>query len=264
MKDILSPRHRKALADLARAPSLLAFDYDGVLAPLVKDPGGAVMRPRTRELLARAASLYPCALVSGRAYRDAARFAQGIEVTIVGNHGFELGSEVPVPEDVLARVRAWQQELQRVLAGVPGVFYEEKRSTLAVHYGLSRAWRRAEAAVLAAGEALHGARLVRGKKVLNVLPSHFPTKGDAVRALLARDRLETALYAGDDVTDEDVFEIGAPAVLGVHVGPGPSLAPYRLRTQRDTDALLELLVELRSGTAPREERRPRRARRRAA
>ncbi len=253
MKDILSPRHRKVLEDLARAPSLLAFDYDGVLAPMVKDPAGTGMRPRTRELLARAAALYPSALVSGRAYRDAARFARGVDLTIVGNHGFELGSETPVPEDVLARVQEWKAELERVLAGVPGIFYEDKRSTLAVHYGLSRRWRRSEAVVIAAGQRLRGARLVRGKKVLNLLPSHFPSKGDAVRALLARHRLETALYAGDDVTDEDVFEIGPPAVLGVHVGPGRSLAPYRLRSQEDIDELLGALVALRSGAG----RRPR-------
>lgn len=245
MKDILSLRHRPVLEALARSPSLLAFDYDGVLAPLVLDPHGSAMRPSARRLLAQAARLYPCAVVSGRAYSATARFVQGLPLTVVGNHGVELGEEVPVLPEVLERVRGWQTQLAARLAAVPGVYFEEKRCTLAIHYGLSRTWRRAGEAVRAAAEGLHGARLVQGKKVLNVLPSHFPTKGDAVRALLARGNLETALYCGDDVTDEDVFALGPPAVLGVHVGKGRSLAPYRLAVQRDVERLLGILVGLR-------------------
>ena len=247
MKDILSPRHRGVLEALAASPCLLAFDYDGVLAPLVRDPAGAFMRPRTRRLLRRLARLYPCAVVSGRAFRDTRRFVGDLVPTVVGNHGYEIGEETRTPPEVLDRVRAWERELRRRLAGVPGVFFEQKRTTLAVHYGLARTWRRSAEAVRAAAQNLHGARLLEGKKVLNVLPSHFPTKGDAVRALLERDGLETALYAGDDVTDEDVFRIGPPAVLGIHVGRGRSLAPWCLPSQRDADALLERLLELRDG-----------------
>lgn len=247
MKDILSARHRGVLEALAAAPCLLAFDYDGVLAPLVRDPAGAFMRPATRELLARVARVYPCAVVSGRAWRDMHRFVGEVVPTVVGNHGYEVGEETPAPPEVLERVRGWERELAARLAGVPGVFFEQKRATLAVHYGLTRSWRRSGEAVRAAAHRLHGARLLEGKKVLNVLPSHFPTKGDAVRALLERQRLETALYAGDDVTDEDVFRIGPPAVLGIHVGPGRSLAPWRLRSQQDADALLERLLRLRPG-----------------
>ncbi len=250
MKDILALRHRPVLAALARSPALLAFDYDGVLAPLVKYPSGAHMRARTRALLVQVARLYPCAVVSGRAWRDTRRFVDGVPAAVVGNHGFELGSELPVPREVLRAVRAWRRQLESDLASVPGVYFEDKRSTLAVHYSLCRAWRRAGAAVHAAAERLHGARLVQGKKVLSILPAHFPTKGDAVRALLAAEKLEMALYAGDDVTDEDVFEIGPPAVLGIHVGLGRSLAPYRLRSQRDVDALLRILIALRPQSAP--------------
>ena len=249
--DVLAARNRPALEALAGSPALLAFDYDGVLAPLVRHPSGAGMRAGTRALLAKVARLYPCAVISGRAWRDVRRFVDGIPAAVVGNHGFELGSELPVPREVLRAVRAWRRQLAADLARVPGVFFEDKRSTLAVHYGLHRNWRRAGEAVHAAAERLHGVRLVQGKKVLNVLPAHFPTKGDALRALLAERGLETALYAGDDVTDEDVFEIGPPAILGIHVGTGRSLARYRLSSQRDVDVLLRVLARLRGGRARR-------------
>jgi trehalose 6-phosphate phosphatase len=249
MKDLLHPRHRATLARFVGvgtpAKVLLAFDYDGVLAPLVKDPTGAFMRPETRELLARLVRLYPVAVVSGRAWRDTHRFVGDVVPTVVGNHGFELGRPVAVPPAVERKVRAWRHALERALDGVPGVHFEDKRSTLAIHYGLTRTWRRSERAVYEAANALAGTRLIPGKKVLNVLPHDFPSKGDAVRALVARLGCEAALYAGDDVTDEDVFAVGAPLVFGVHVGKGPSLAPWCLRTQKDVDVLLDLLARAR-------------------
>jgi trehalose 6-phosphate phosphatase len=264
MKDVLHRRHRTALARFLSPPAgrpsgsrgrrrpagpsvLLAFDYDGVLAPLVKEPSGAHMRPHTRELLARLSRRYPVAVVSGRAWKDVAAFVDGLVPTIVGNHGFEVGHPAQVPASVLRSVRGWRRQLERDLAGVEGLHFEDKRSTLAVHYGLSRAWRRAERAVYEAANKLQGTRLIPGKKVLNVLPHDFPSKGDAVRTLVAKLGCEGAVYVGDDVTDEDAFAVGAPLVFGVHVGKGPSLAPWRLAEQVDVDAFMELLLRVRDG-----------------
>jgi trehalose 6-phosphate phosphatase len=256
MKDVLHRRHRAALARFVAPegpgvacarPVLVAFDYDGVLAPLVKEPGGAQMRPRTRALLARLIEHYPVAVVSGRAWKDVTAFLEGLEPIVVGNHGFELGRPVPVPGAVLRQVRDWRQRLEQALAGVDGVHFEDKRSTLAVHYGLSHSWRRAERAVYEAANQLQGTRLIAGKKVLNVLPHDFPSKGDAVRALVAKLGCEGAVYVGDDVTDEDAFAVGAPLVFGIHVGQGASLAPWRLEDQRDVDRLIALLIEARAG-----------------
>ncbi|WP_242340174.1 trehalose-phosphatase [Anaeromyxobacter sp. SG66] len=263
MKDLLHPRHRAALArfvgEHTPAKVLLAFDYDGVLAPVVRDPHGARMDRTTRRLLQRLGRSYPVAVVSGRAWRDVARFVGPAVPLVVGNHGFELGRPIAVPERVLRSVRGWRRRLEVALAGVPGIHFEDKRSTLAIHYGLARTWRASERAVYEAANQLEGTRLIPGKKVLNVLPHDFPSKGDAVRALVTRLGCTAALYAGDDVTDEDAFAVGPPLVFGVHVGGGPSLAPWRIREQRGVPELLELLVRLgsvraageASGAAPR-------------
>ena len=248
MKDILLERNRPVLERLARSRAMLAFDYDGVLAPLITDPDGAPMRRSTERLLARAAARWPCAVVSGRSYTHVLRLTHGIVPLVVGNHGYELGRARPVPRATLERVRSWRAALERELAGA-AVYFEDKRSTLSVHYGLDRRWRRVEAAVLRAAATVEGARLVRGKKVLNLIPEGFPNKGDAVRALVRMQRVESALYAGDDVTDEDAFAVGEPLVLGVRVGPGRSRAGYRVAAQDRIDELLELLVEIRSGPA---------------
>ena len=250
MKDLLQPRHRSALARLVGVDRpekvLLAFDYDGVLAPLVRTPSGARMRPATRALLERLVRRYPVAVVSGRAWKDLERMVDGAVSNLVGNHGCELLHPSPVPRSVLRKVRGWERRMEAALAGVPGIHIEDKASTFAVHYGLSRSWRSAQRAVYEAANALPGTRLIPGKKVVNVLPHDFPTKGDAVRALLAKFDCEVALYLGDDVTDEDVFAVGAPLVFGVHVGKGPSLAPWRITRQEDVDELLRRLIRARA------------------
>jgi trehalose 6-phosphate phosphatase len=249
-KDLLSPRHRGELEKLASGRTLLAFDYDGVLAPLIKDPRGAAMPAPTRRLVRELARAWPVAVVSGRAYAHTLELSGGIASVVVGNHGYELGQARPVPRRLVDLVRRWRAELERELAGQRGIFFEDKRSTLAVHYGLDRRWREAEEQVFAAAVRLEGARLVRGKKVLNVIPAELPNKGDAILTLLRRMKLDVALYAGDDVTDEDAFAVGPPRVFGVHVGQGRSLAPWRVSSQDRVDELLQLLGELRGGPRP--------------
>jgi trehalose 6-phosphate phosphatase len=247
VKDLLLERNRPVLERLARSRAMLAFDYDGVLAALITDPEGAPMRRSTERLLARVASRWPCAVVSGRSYDHVCRLTHGIVPMVVGNHGYELGRARPVPRAVLERVRGWRAALERELEGKE-VYFEDKRSTLSVHYGFGRHWRIVESAVRRAAGSLEGTRIVQGKKVLNLIPAGFPDKGDAVRTLARRFRVDSALYAGDDVTDEDAFAVGAPLVVGVRVGSGRSIAPYRLASQERIDELLEVLLELRSAS----------------
>jgi trehalose 6-phosphate phosphatase len=244
--DFLAGARTPLLERLAASRLLVGFDYDGVLAPLVRDPGGRSMRPRTGRLLAALARRYPVAVVSGRAYRDLARLTPGPRIVRVGNHGFELGQPVPVPRPVLRRVASWEREIARRLDGLPGWHVEHKRSTLSIHLGLAGSGPALERAAREAAEGLEGARLVPGKKVLNVLPADFPTKGDAIRSILDRLDLDVALFLGDDVTDEDVFRVGPPRVVGVRVGPGRTAAPFRIASQDEVDVLLERLVALRS------------------
>ena len=218
--DFLAGARAPFLADLATRRLLVGFDYDGVLAPLVTAPDGRAMRPATARLLREVARRYPVVVVSGRAFRDLCRLVPGRGIVRVGNHGFELGRAVPVPRRVRGLVAGWEAEVVARLDGVPGWHVEHKRSTLSIHYGMGKDWRRVERAVRAAGRRLLGARLLPGKKVLNVIPASFPTKGDAVLRLLSRFRLDVALFLGDDRTDEDVFRIGGPTVVGVRVGAG--------------------------------------------
>src|SRR5690606_19595485 len=70
--DLLARRHAATLARFAHTSLLIAFDYDGTLAPITATPTAARMRAATRQLLKQLARRYPCVVISGRALDDVA------------------------------------------------------------------------------------------------------------------------------------------------------------------------------------------------
>jgi trehalose 6-phosphate phosphatase len=245
LKDILSQSNREILQQYAWSNVLLAFDYDGTLAPIVSNPTRAAMRESTRRLLAELTTRYPCVVVSGRAQADAARWLRGIPLRqVIGNHGVEPWQATP---PLMAEVRRWSPLLSRRLAGFKGVWIEDKTFSVAVHYRRSREKKTARAAIVQAAADLGPARLIGGKQVINILPERAPHKGLALLRERDRQRCDTALYLGDDVTDEDVFGLDQPGrLLSIRVGAKRrSAASYFLRSQAAVDELLDVLLELR-------------------
>ena len=76
-----------------------------------------------------------------------------------------------------------------------------------------------------------------------------PHKGIALERERDRLQLDTAIYIGDDETDEDVFALDRPGrLLTVRVGPRrASQASYYVKNQAAIDDLLGALATLRQG-----------------
>jgi trehalose 6-phosphate phosphatase len=243
MKHILAKENIELLAQVAWSNVLMAFDFDGTLAPIVADRDVAGMRPRTRKLLTDVCAIYPCAVISGRSKVDAAARLDGVGVKyVVGNHGLEAGGDMATFESL---VRTTKPLLEAALEGWDGLDVEDKQYSLAVHYRRSRRKGEARDAIHAAAAKLPvQMRLVPGKLVVNLVPPGAPHKGDALVDLRAHEGADTALYVGDDVTDEDVFALDQPGrLLSIRVGESKdSAAPYYIRDQQEMDVLLEALV----------------------
>ncbi|MFN2546396.1 MAG: trehalose-phosphatase [Myxococcales bacterium] len=258
MKDVFSSAGRRALEEMALSNVLLAFDYDGTLAPLVPRPDKASLRASTRMLLARVASAYPCAVVSGRARADVARRLADLPfLRIVGNHGAEWeGAAPPIPRAV---VGAWRRKMARACAALPGVEIEDKTFSLSVHWRRARDKRSARASILEAAGRVESARIIHGKDVVSIVHADASHKGDAVVEIGRQLGCDTAIYVGDDVTDEDVFMLGRPGrLLTVRVGRGAgSRAHYFLADQAKIDHLLALLFAFRRGVVTLPRWRPR-------
>ncbi len=247
MMDLLSRDCTEVLAQMAGARVLLGFDFDGTLAPIVDERDAAQMRTPTAALFATVCGLYPCVVISGRSRRDVrSRLAGAAVRSVVGNHGVEPGAGLGDFAHEIARVKGL---LQLALADCQGVDIEDKRYSLAVHYRKARQKRAVRAAIHQAVEALPlPMRSVAGKLVINVLPARAPNKGDALLRLRTSYGADTALYVGDDVTDEDVFRLDQPGrLLTVRIGQSrTSAATCFVRAQADIDRLLSRLVSLRA------------------
>lgn len=226
---------------------LLAFDYDGTLAPLVAAPHRARMRVSTRRLLIRASKVYPCVVISGRAQGDALGRLRGVEVCrVVGNHGAEPSQEA---DAIRRRVRRWLPVLTTHLSRRQGVFIEDKGFSVSVHYRQARERVAARRAILKVAQSLPDVRLIGGKLVVNLLVPDAPHKGLALERERAHFACDTVVYVGDDETDEDVFQLDRPGrLLSIRVGQKrSSAASYYIRNQAEIDRLLETLIALRGG-----------------
>jgi len=241
---LFSPEGEARLAaTLARRP-LLAFDFDGTLAPIVARPEDARLSRAVASRMQALCTLLPVAIVSGRSVADLRRRLDFEPMFIVGNHGAEDADAAagPVPAaPALDRLRALLQRRGSELAAL-GVVVEDKQLSLALHYRLSRqreaALARIHELLAPLAATLH---VFGGKQVVNVAPAGAPDKAAAVQALLARCGAGCAVFAGDDVNDEPVFAAAPADWLTVRVGsdPAPTQARFRLDGPHETAMLLE-------------------------
>lgn len=206
------------LADPDRA--VLAFDYDGVLAPIVADPEHAVAHPAAiaglRRLAARVGTL---AVITGRPADVVVRLGRLREyrelstLVVFGHYGRERWD--PRTDEVVAPplgpgVDAVRRELPDVLAEhdlTADVYVEDKGSAVAVH--TRRAADPAGALALlrkplTALAVRHGLVVEPGRLVIE-LRSDGSDKGTALRGLVVERGGTSALYAGDDLGDLSAF-----------------------------------------------------------
>lgn len=243
MKSILARANVSVLEELARRPSLLAFDFDGTLAPIVTRHEEAAMRPSTAELFRELCALYPCIVVSGRSRADVASRVPASRLrAVIGNHGLELDERAPRPDRAIVRART---SLTKTIATLRGVELEDKVQSLAIHYRAARSPDIDRLLIRAVRALRLPVRIVEGKRTVNIVPRGGAHKGDVVRRLAAKMRAEATLFVGDDVTDEDVFAV--PHLVSVRVGrSASSRARYFVPGQADVDRLLATLVRLRA------------------
>lgn len=246
MISILSAAATRALADFAREEVLLAFDYDGTLAPIAASPSCARMRATTCSLLKRVAVRYPCVVISGRSYADISRCVRGVPVRAVfGNHGIE---PFWTSRGRAATVRRWLSVLESRLTDVPGVIVEDKQYSIAIHYRRASNRARTRRAIADAVAELKGVHTIEGKAAVNLVPGRRGYKGLALRRACGITDCRTAVYIGDDSTDEDAFgAMESERLLAIRVGRADeSAARFVLPRQRDIEALLRVLLRLRT------------------
>ncbi|WP_420474929.1 trehalose-phosphatase [Noviherbaspirillum sp. ST9] len=248
MEPLFSAAGRQRLAEIARDRLLCAFDFDGTLAPIMQRPEQVRLPAPVRERLLRLSALAPVAIITGRALDDIHGLLDFTPAFVVGNHGME---GVPGWEARAARHErdcgAWKTQLARCLASAPhaeGISIEDKRYSLSVHYRAAPDQERAAAFVdeMCAGLEPRP-RLVAGKCIVSLVGEDAWHKGNALEALMEMTGATSAIYAGDDVTDEDVFRIKRADLLSVRVERSvASAADFFVPQAQDMERLLDDLI----------------------
>ena len=262
---------RIALAAFAARPQVLvALDFDGTLAPFVRDPMQARALPGGLEALRAAAALsgVTAALASGR---DLATLASitGIGpddgITLIGSHGAQIShgaqpsrgrqagldptGDAPFLDDAAAaRLATVRDELEAIRFRYPAVRLELKPSAVVLHT------RGVEPSVAAAatkaahdvGERHTGVHVMPGKEVVELAVLEAD-KGTALLELARASSSDATLYIGDDVTDERAFAALDPRSgdLTIKVGDGETVAAQRIPNPESVVELLNLFVERR-------------------
>jgi trehalose 6-phosphate phosphatase len=213
------------------------LDIDGTLLEIAETPDAVRTGAADYRLLERlhAAAGGAVALVSGRTLAMIDALFAPLKLPAAGQHGYErrdgAGRRRRHRFDA-ARLRPVAAVLRDFASRHPGVVFEDKGASVALHYRLAPELRdAAHEQALAAAALLPGQVEVQpGKMVWEVKPAGAH-KGMAIdefmRELPFRGRLP--VYLGDDLTDEDAFRaVNRLGGQSIKVGAGETAARYRL------------------------------------
>ncbi|MEV2229706.1 trehalose-phosphatase [Streptomyces phaeochromogenes] len=218
----VTPAGRDGLEAIIARPTtaVLAFDFDGTLAPIVPDPEQARAHPDAVPALAAIApKVASVAVVTGRPAGVAVRhggFAgvPGLEhLVVLGHYGAERWAAVtgtvqaPAPHPGVAEARAELPGFLDSIGAWQGTWIEEKGRAVAVH---TRRAQDPQAAFEALREPLaelatrHGLIVEPGRMVLELRPPGMD-KGVALGEYVRDIGAESVMYCGDDLGDLPAF-----------------------------------------------------------
>ncbi len=241
----------------ARLPELrpdwaFFLDVDGTLLDYAPTPDSVHVDERTRALLERVQRCAEgaLALISGRSAADIERLFGPLTTALSGQHGVERRDaggawhRHDVPEE---GVRAASRQLAALAARHPGLVFEDKGLNLAMHYRLAPSLAdEVERAIRGLALGLGPQFEVQGGKMIWEIKPSGRDKGKSVLEFMREPPFagRSALFIGDDVTDESAFEaVNRLGGASIKVGPGESAARFRLADTQEVRRWLESWVD---------------------
>lgn len=230
---------------MSAGSTLLAFDFDGTLAPIRNDPAEVRMSRGAAELLIEASGMQGVvvAIVSGRDADDIVARADVPDVYLVGSHGLEIRA----PGGVVVRdAPPFETTVDPSLAVAideSGMRVERKKHAVALHWrGLDvstvvpitdrfRQWAREADLDLIEGRCVVEARMPGGGKE------------EALRWLASAIGASRVIYAGDDVTDFGALRFAAEHGRGVFIANSERVAPPGVTVVESFRELFHLIRE---------------------
>jgi len=218
-------------------PALFALflDFDGTLVAIAEHPTDVQMDLSTRQALARLDTLLggALAIVTGREIAVVDQFLDPLRLSVAGVHGLtrrDARGRLHSPTVDGGFVAAIEQAVWQLLQMRPALFLEYKYGAVALHYRSHPELERSCIELMEkAIRDLPDVELKRGKMVVEA-KAIGGSKGAAIADYLRESPFQgrQAVFAGDDITDEDAFiVVNARNGISIKVGPGETNATYR-------------------------------------
>jgi trehalose 6-phosphate synthase/phosphatase len=245
----------KLIEDFRKAShKLMLFDYDGTLVNYTPVPETALLPESVYALIERLATDRNSTvfIITGRGYRDIENLVEDLPVNIIAEHGAMI-RENGVWKRRVRDDGSWKKSIFPIFRQITLLcqdsFIEEKAFSLTWHYRSADPdsgylWSRELISLLNNNISILGLKLLDGNKVVEVMKAGVG-KGKAVRKLVEGMNYDFILSAGDDVTDEEMFEffLSDKNAFTIKVGTGSTFARYRLTCIDDVVSLLKQLSE---------------------
>jgi len=189
----------------------------------VAQPDQARLPLGVRRRLLELSKLASVAIITGRSLADIRPRLEFEPDYTVGNHGIEgIPGWEGRSESYERLCLEWGKKLCESLQDetrYEGVQVENKQYSLSVHYRLARDHKKIEQKLLELfGSISPPFRVVPGKCVFNLIPPDAVNKGNALERLMQVSNASSAIYIGDDFTDEDVFALKRKDLMSIRIG----------------------------------------------
>jgi len=230
---------------------LIILDYDGTLVPFHPDPAVALPSASLvrllREIREKPGTIM--AVVSGRNREFLDRVFPDQEMLIFAEHGSHRRIEGKW-ESLFRKGLVWQSEIVRIMQDVtdstPGSFIEKKNTAVVWHYRNTDKWLAELRVAQLINKLIYPCtkwqlHLMKGDKIVEVKPSEY-TKGTAIKNYFNFQDFDFILAAGDDTTDEDMFEALPQDAVTIKIGKPSEKSRYSLAKSEDLVRFLKLLT----------------------
>ncbi|EMR00932.1 bifunctional alpha,alpha-trehalose-phosphate synthase (UDP-forming)/trehalose-phosphatase [Cesiribacter andamanensis] len=227
-------------------------DYDGTLMPFEDNPLMARPDDDLDQLLQQLSGnkQNELVIVSSRTADTLYKWLGSMPIYLVAEHGIYIRKQDSTFEKIERVDNSWKDEIRPILEDyvgrTPGAFLEEKDYSLVWHYrrvqsGLGELRMRELTSHLKYLASTLNLQVIDGENIVEV-KSLEVNKGKAARHLLEElPEADFILCFGNDWTDEDTFRNMPEHAVTIRVGPGPSIAKYRVSNWQEVRRLLKKL-----------------------
>jgi trehalose 6-phosphate synthase/phosphatase len=248
MEQAITDRYRQSTR------RLLLLDYDGTLAELTPVLNNARLGQEKYEMLQRLGNdpANTVVVISGRAQATLDQWLGYLPVNLAAEYGLFIKEQTGDWQTQPIQDNEWKKAVKPLMdiavAKTPGSFMEEKAVSLVWHYRKASPQLADPVATTLAQDLLPIAKqfhlnVVPGSKVIEIMVDGVD-KYVAAQHWLQKQPWDFILAAGDDTSDEILFQSLPDSAITIKIGVGKSSAHHHLASPQALSVLLRQFNEI--------------------